>query len=257
MSCLKCIETFCNSCCLGKDKDEQTEETSHVAANKSTEGTDPYVVVNVVPLEILPEHGHTTAVSDQDATLPVPKHIRRPALRARKKLARTASLDLKHVSGALRPSLTIGGQQLSTLQFSLYFDFQSSILTVNLLRGTNLAILPRPKEGSKRRVFVVLHLHPSKEQIFESKLVPSTPNPSFYQAFEFKLRNEEARRESVVFRLYEGSGGSRSNFIGSVVVSLKKSDIFGTITAMIVDESGKNLPVSVVNTSWPLCNNFN
>ena len=135
----------------------------------------------------------------------------------------------------------------ATLQFSVYYDIQSSVLKIHLMRATNLPTMcPSRAKREKQSVFVVMCLYPNKDELFESKPVPSENTCIFDESFRFhKLTVEEACRESIIFRIYRGTKPSRGRFVGSVVMSLGEADLFGVITTMKIDESGGNLPVSV------------
>ncbi len=137
----------------------------------------------------------------------------------------------------------------SVLQFSVYHDIQRSVLQVHLLRATKL--LPVSIWVNKKsNVFVVMYLFPNKEEIYESRLVPSSTSPRLDQVFEVSgLTVEEIRRQSLVFRIYEGTQRSKGNFIGSVVLPLGEADLFGVITTMKIDKSGENLPVNKRNVN--------
>lgn len=216
---------------------------------------DPYVVINVVPLEKRPIP-QTAAMDDSDTTPLVPKEPKS----AKKAVALSAMASAPPVTCTgespshvpmysaipAQPAVPSKAAKLfSTLHFSLYHDIQRSILTVRLLKATNLA-MRRKWSGSKRRgIFVVLHLHPSKEQVFESRPVSDLVNPSFDQVFEFNLTAEAAARESIVFRVYEGTGPSRGHLIGLLVVPLIESDLLGVTTVRIIDDGGQGISVSL------------
>ncbi len=141
-------------------------------------------------------------------------------------------------------------QTTPMLQLSIYFDVQCSILNIHLMKATNLAAILSGTSTRKEHlsIFVVLYLDPNKEEMFHSKLVPKSFDPEFNEQFQFtKLTMEEARRESVVFRIYEGTKSSKGRFIGSVMLPLCEVDLFGVITTMKIDASGKNLPVTYNN----------
>ncbi len=130
------------------------------------------------------------------------------------------------------------------LQFSVYYDIQRAGLRIHLLRAAKIVPLSsRPHK--ENNLYVLVYLYPNKEEIHESRPVPSSTNPWFNQVFEISgLTVEESHRQTLVFRIYEGSKCSKRNFSGSVVLPLGEADLFGMITTMKVDKTGENLPVS-------------
>jgi len=84
--------------------------------------------------------------------------------------------------------------------------------------------------------FVVIFLLPSKEDIFESKIVEKTFNPLFDQVFEFSdILPQEIRKQSVVFRVYD-HGFSQNELIGVVMLPLEEADLYGVSMKMRIDE---------------------
>lgn len=90
----------------------------------------------------------------------------------------------------------------STLHFSLYYDVQRRVLSVHLLRATNL--MAKTRMGMCRTdPFVVLFLQPDKDQVFESEIVKRTVDPLFDAHFDFTgILLQDLRRQSLVLRVY-------------------------------------------------------
>ncbi len=253
MSCWEHFKSLCVKCCqLPKpDKSGDVASPQGDRSKPPEESVDKYVMIDLVPLRktatddhvsTTPDVPHQTCMASEAAV----GHERRGLLR------KAATID---TLGSCPPSSPIPVQQVipakaakmfSALHFTLYHDFQRSILFVNLLKATNIAA--RRGSKSKTGIFVVLHLHPSKEEVFESNLASNLVTPQFNQLFEFKLTVEEASHESIVFRLYEGTSSTsyKGKFIGSLAVPLKEVEMFGATMVMVIDESGHNLPVIAI-----------
>ena len=125
-------------------------------------------------------------------------------------------------------------QSYPSLQFSLHYDIQRRTMTVHLQEASNL---PAKDQSGTSDPFVVMHLHPNKEEIFESKIVYKTLNPFFYQSFEFhNLLLDDLYRQSLVFRIYDHDRFSKDDMIGGIVLPLKDVDVYGVVYRMRIDE---------------------
>ena len=125
-----------------------------------------------------------------------------------------------------------------SLHFSLHYDVQRRTMTVHLKEASNL---PAKDRSGTSDPFVVMHLHPNKEEIFESKIVYKTLNPVFNQSFEFhNLQLDDVHRQSLVFRIYNHYRFSKNNMIGGIVLPLKDVDVYGGVYKMRVDERVEN-----------------
>ena len=125
-------------------------------------------------------------------------------------------------------------QSYPSLQFSLHYDIQRRTMTVHLQEASNL---PAKDRSGTSDPFVVMHLHPNKEEIFESKIVYKTLNPVFDQSFEFhNLQLDDVHRQSLVFRIYDHDRFSKNDMIGGIVLPLKDVDVYGVVYRMRVDE---------------------
>ncbi len=131
----------------------------------------------------------------------------------------------------------------TTLQFSIYYDVQHSVLNVHLLKATNLPIASA--SGMNQGVFLRIHIASRKDRVFESMLVTKSKLAVFNEVFELSnVRPEMVCTEKLVFQIYESGRAFVGRFIGSVVLPLGEADLFGVITTMRIDETGANLPVS-------------
>ena len=129
-------------------------------------------------------------------------------------------------------------QSYPSLQFSLHYDIQRRTMTVHLQDASNL---PAKDRSGTSDPFVVMHLHPNKEEIFESKIVYKTLNPVFDQSFEFhNLQLDDLHRQSLVFRIYDHDRFSKNDMIGGIVLPLKDVDVYGVVYRMRVDERVEN-----------------
>ena len=125
-------------------------------------------------------------------------------------------------------------QSYPSLQFSLHYDIQRRTMTIHLQEASNL---PAKDRSGTSDPFVVMHLHPNKEEIFESKIVYKTLNPVFDQSFEFhNLQLDDVHRQSLVFRIYDHDRFSKNDMIGGIVLPLKDVDVYGVVYRMRVDE---------------------
>ena len=125
-------------------------------------------------------------------------------------------------------------QSHPSLQFSLHYDIQRRTMTVHLQQASNL---PAKDRSGTSDPFVVMHLLPNKEEIFESKIVYKTLNPFFDQSFEFhNLQLDDVHRQSLVFRIYDHDRFSKNDMIGGIVLPLKDVDVYGVVYRMRVDE---------------------
>ena len=128
-----------------------------------------------------------------------------------------------------------GDEQLYPfLQFSLHYDIQRRTMTVHLQEASNL---PAKDRSGTSDPFVVMHLHPNKEEIFKSQIVYKTLNPVFDQSFEFhNLQLDDIHRQSLVFRIYDHDKFFKNDIIGGIVLPLRDADVYGVVYKMRVDE---------------------
>lgn len=132
-----------------------------------------------------------------------------------------------------------------SLQFSIYHDIQRSTLTIYILEACFPAMTL--KEKRSQGVFVSMCLERNREECFESKLVPKSHDLEFREAFDFcGVSADEVHGQRVIIRVCEAIKRSKETFLGSLVVPLDKTDLFGEITTMTIDETGGNLPVSLL-----------
>ena len=126
-----------------------------------------------------------------------------------------------------------------TLQFSLYYDFKRRTLIVHLQKAFNLPVREIDKDTS--HTFVIIYLLPNREtdrETYESSVVHNTLNPNFDEMFQFpRLKQEVARKQTLVFRIYHQCGPKHNILIGGVLEPLEGVDFHGkTIRKRIVED---------------------
>ena len=127
-----------------------------------------------------------------------------------------------------------GQDDKPTLQFSLYYDIQLSMLTVHLHRASNL---PAKDRQGTSDPFVVVYLTPNKEESFQSKVIYRTLNPVFDQSFQFQqLTPEEIHRQTLMFRIYDHDKFTHNDTIGMVALPLENADLYGVVMRMMIQD---------------------
>ena len=136
------------------------------------------------------------------------------------------------------------------IEFSLYYDIQCRTLMVHLQSAHNL-----PIKGKKVSLdpTVVLYLLPNREDIFQSRVIHDTANPTFNQSFEFRgLLPDEVRRQTLVFRVCSHS--SKGEMLGGVSLSLSEADLFGVMCRKKLDTDIEKLKVRIITIDGiPVC----
>ena len=120
------------------------------------------------------------------------------------------------------------------LQFILHYDIQRRILIVHLQNASNL---PAKDQSGTSDPFVVMHLFPNRDEMYESKVVYKTLDPIFDQSFEFhQLQLDDLQQQKLIFYIYNRERSSK-NFIGGVILPLSEDvDIFGVAYRMKIDD---------------------
>lgn len=115
----------------------------------------------------------------------------------------------------------------SEIKFSLCLD--QSRLTVRLRRAKNL-----PKDFRKDMhcdPFVVLHLEPSREETFKSKVIKGTRDPEFRQTFQFdRMSVESIKLQTLVLRIYNHALNNKT--IGKITLPISDIELSGTSMKM-------------------------
>ena len=120
------------------------------------------------------------------------------------------------------------------LTFSLYYDIQRCILTLTLVKACDL---PAKDRRGTSDPFVVMHLDPSREDVFQSRIIYKTLNPSFNEHFEFKnVHPDDVQRQTMVFKVYDHDKYSKNDFIGTATLPLKDADLYGVTMIATIDE---------------------
>ena len=127
-------------------------------------------------------------------------------------------LDHSRSSGQLDKSTSIAD---SVIDFLLKFD--QSRLKVRLTKATNL-----PKEFHAHcDPFVVLHLEPSREETFKSRVVRGTRDPEFRQTFQFeRMSLESIKLQTLVLRIYNHAFHNKA--IGKVYLPISEIQLSGS-----------------------------
>lgn len=126
-----------------------------------------------------------------------------------------------------------------TLQYSLYYDFKRCTLIVHLQKAFNLP--PREVDKDTCDPFVIVYLVPNREtdrETYETSVIANTVNPNFDEMFQFpRLKPEDARKHTLVFRIYHQCGPKHNLLIGGVIQPLEGVDFHGkTIRKRIVED---------------------
>ena len=189
--------------------------------------------------ELLRRHTVATTGSTRSATLP--RSGSKPLATTKKPNIRRASMPTIQYKEAWVPGLPIfeenilvGKNNEPTLQFSLHYDVLSSTLMVHLHHALNL---PAKDRHGTSDPFVVLHLVPNKDEIFQSSVVYKTLNPIFDQSFQFqRLTPDDISHQTLVFRIYDHGRFTRNESIGIIALPLENADLYGVVMRMMIQE---------------------
>ena len=88
-----------------------------------------------------------------------------------------------------------------TILYSLYYDIQRATLSVHLKQLFNLSLQRKHKTLDS---YVTLYLLPRQVEVFESKIVRNSLNPTFDQEFEFTGQPgmQILKKQMLVFKVY-------------------------------------------------------
>ena len=115
---------------------------------------------------------------------------------------------------------------LPIVQFSLYYDIQSYLLTLHLHLAKNLNLVDR--HCGTFAVHVVATLQPSELEVQGMSTVADTHNPYFDKKMEFKhLFPREIRKQFLSLKLYSQADFSVDNFLGLATLHLADADLYG------------------------------
>ena len=107
--------------------------------------------------------------------------------------------------------------------------FDQPRLIVHLRKATNL-----PKDfhkGIHCDPFVVLHLEPSREETFQSKVIKGTRDPEFRQKFQFEgMSVESIKLQTLVLRIYNRALNNKT--IGKVCLPINDIELDGSSMKM-------------------------
>ncbi len=124
------------------------------------------------------------------------------------------------------------------LTFSLYYDIQRCVLTLTLFKAYDL---PAKDRRGTSDPFVVMYLDPSREEIFQSRILYETLNPRFNEHFEFKnVSHDDIQCQTIVFKVFDHDKYSKNDFIGTSMLPLKDADLYGATKTIAIDETAVN-----------------
>ncbi len=159
----------------------------------------------------------------------------------------SSDIDSEHAHGSWMPSdletktSTMLNEETKLgprLTFSLCYDIQRCVLTLILFEASNLPVKDRRGTSDP---FVVMYLDPSREEIFQSRILYETLNPSFNEHFEFKnVSHDDIQRQTIVFKVFDHDKYSKNDFIGTSMLPLKDADLYGATKTIAIDETAVN-----------------
>ena len=198
---------------------------------------------------VLKHTGHVTRLSvsqSAEDSSPTIRHFTSSPLGMvyERKMKSPTSSDIDRERGSLTPDV----QETETspapdkaakaepkLTYSLYYDLQRCILTLTLFKAVDL---PAKDWRGTSDPFVVMYLDPSREDVFQSRIIYKTLNPRFNEHFEFKnVPPNDVRHQTMVFRVYDHDKYSKNDFIGASMLPLKDADLYGATMTIAIDEA--------------------
>ena len=129
----------------------------------------------------------------------------------------------------------IDPQKDAMIQFSLHYDLSQSKLRVHLQYASNLLMEGNPEMCNP---FVILHLEPDREDIFQSKVSKCTRDPVFNQTFQFEgMLIQYMKHQILVFRFYNHALNNKA--IGKAHLQLCNMDLSGVVVQMKIIHTEK------------------
>ena len=125
--------------------------------------------------------------------------------------------------------LALAGPGGPFLRCSISYDIHRRVL------GVYLSQLIKLKDKCNTVVSVLLH--PSKEEIIETKVVCNSQNPVFDETVEFTgLQLSDARRQTLLFRIYYVyENSTKGPLLGTASLPLEEADLQGLETQLRID----------------------
>ena len=129
------------------------------------------------------------------------------------------------------------------LDFMVYYDFQKYALTVTLIQATNL---PAKDRSGTSDPYVTLFLLPHREDIYRSKTHYKTVNPTFNESFTFEgIQYSEVMERTLVLHVFDEEKISKNDNIGTIVMTLRKTELHGARVAAVLNEESGIIKVNI------------
>lgn len=112
--------------------------------------------------------------------------------------------------------------QLGRIKFKLDYDFNTSILTVNLLEGRDLAAMDLCGSSDP---YVKVFLLPDKRHYEKTKVHKKTLNPQFNETFQFQIGYADLINRTLLLMVYDHDRFSRHDTIGQATIPMDSLDL--------------------------------
>ncbi len=131
------------------------------------------------------------------------------------------------------------------IEFSLYYDIQKRMLSVNLVCAHNLKNKGEPWGIADS--FISVFLLPSQDKTYHTNILfNDTSTVVFDKVYEFmSLTSEELGEQVLVFQLFSQDKFSRNYLVGSVIVPFSEADLFGIRMIKKIGEGRELLQVQI------------
>ncbi len=264
---MNCLRVCCCCCYYCFDEDDTAKKYPHIEYHQAmTTPSQPKVVAEVpefhqVPMKkifelpqlqmeygVKPDFCFDEVVTQQPVKRFTPSPLPTCPLgivyESRSKYSSSPDVDRGRSSSSWTPEVqekemspAVGSETKSesSLTFSLYYDLQRYTLTLTLIKACDL---PAKDWRGTSDPFVVMYLDPSREEVFQSRIVYETLNPCFNEHFEFKnVSLNDIQSQTIVFKVYDNDKYSKKYFIGASMLPLKDADIYGATMTVAIDET--------------------
>lgn len=125
-------------------------------------------------------------------------------------------------SGSSNPPLE---GQLGRLRFKIEYDFNKSILYVELIEASQLAAMDLCGSSDP---YVKIFLLPDKRQYEKTRVHKKTLNPKFNETFQFQIGYSELMNRTLLMMVYDHDRFSRHDTIGQVSIPIESLDLSQT-----------------------------
>ena len=135
-----------------------------------------------------------------------------------------------HKTAALHGSSQVHEENLGSIQFSLEYDMDTSILTLELIQASDLAF-PDPNE-TLPNPYVLVRLLPDFSNQLQTHTHRQTRCPYLDESFIFDVAWTELASRSLEMKIYHDSEDEsrRDECIGQITVSLSQLDLTSKCT---------------------------